>query len=415
MPGTFGFVPIGGIGRVAGMNLLRGAILLGVCAALAGGGCRPRALPAPFPAAAAPGETVFFVPVRAPLLALTFDDGPSEPATGLILDALRARGVPASFFLIGSNAERCPALARRIAAEGHLVGNHTHRHRRFDQSDAAAVARDIRDGQSVLTDAAGVTPRWFRPPYGINGPGMEDTCRDLGLAIAGWSADANDWNPHPVADLVRSVVDSATAGDIILLHDGWDLRPDADRQRTAAAVPLILDGLAARGFRFVTLPDLLRAAGPPLAEFANGVRLLGMQTPRTPLAPGAWFAARYFWDVPPGQGGTAALRAFVHFTTPDGRRHVQDDHSLPAPGDVRDRLQRHLLRVPPKAPPGVYQVRAGLFDPARPEPAARVPVRSALRQTRGAVILPGALEVTELGRQPAVPKPNLPPRLSGIE
>ena len=355
-------------------------------------GCQRR--PAPFKPAADPGETIYFVPVREKVIALTFDDGPNDPYTGLILDALKRQQVKATFFLIGANVERYPETARRIKAEGHFVGNHTYRHSRFDQSDAPAIAKDIADGRRAIETVTGVTPTWFRPPYGINGPGMEEVCRAQGMAIAGWSADANDWNPHPVEELVDRIVSQATPGDIILMHDGWETNHGADRRNTAAAVPLILEKLKAQGFRFVTVPDLLRAAGRPMAEFKNGVRLLGLQIPAKPILPGGGFWARCFWDVPPGWG-TLMPRAFVHYTTPDGAIQFQDDHKIPQQGDVRDRVAKHLVIVPVKAPLGRYQVRLGLFDPQAPDVHHRVPVRSVLRQQQGTVIIPDVLDVIQ--------------------
>lgn len=353
-------------------------------------GCRRQ--PAPFKPTAEPGETVYFVPVREKVVALTFDDGPNEPATSQILDALKSHQVKATFFLIGANVERYPETARRIKAEGHLIGNHTFRHSRFDQSDATAIAQDIISGRRAIETVTGVTPLWFRPPYGINGPGMEETCRAQGMAIVGWSADANDWNPHPVEELVDSIVSQAMPGDIILLHDGWETRPGADRRNTVAAVPLIIEKLKAQGFRFVTVPELLRSAGRPVAEFENGARLLGLQIPSRPLSPGEGFWARYFWDVPPGWGNLTP-EAFVHYTSPDGSTWFQDDHEIPRRRDVRDRVLKHLVIVSRKAPPGRYQVRFGLFDPQVTDLDHRVPVISSFRQQKGAVIIPDMLEV----------------------
>jgi len=353
--------------------------------------------PAPFKPAADPGETIYFVPVREKVIALTFDDGPNEPATGLILDALKRHQVKATFFLIGANVARYPETARRIKAEGHLIGNHSARHSRFDQSAAVDIARDIAGGQSAIEAATGVTPTWFRPPFGINGAGLEEICRAQGLAIAGWSADANDWNPHPVAELVERVVSQATPGDILLLHDGRETRQGDARQNTVAAVPLILEKLKLQGFRFVTVADLLRAAGSPVAEFKNGARLLGLQIPVKPVPPGEGFWVRYFWDVP-GGWGPAAPRAFVHFAAPGGSKQFQNDHIIPQPGDIRDRVVKHLVIVPPGAPPGRYQVRLGLFDPQAPGFRNRVPVNSTFRQRYGAVIIPDVLEVNQAGK-----------------
>ena len=358
-------------------------------------GCQRQ--PAPFKSTADPGETIYFVPVREKVIALTFDDGPNEPATGLILDALKRHQVKATFFLIGANVERYPETARRIKAEGHLIGNHTARHSMFDQSSAFAIAQDIADGHRAIETVTGVKPLWFRPPYGINGPGMEEACRAHGMAIAGWSADANDWNPHPVEELVAGIVSQATPGDILLLHDGWETRPGADRQNTVAAVPLILEKLKAQGFRFVTVPDLLRAAGCPVAEFENGARLLGLQIPAQSLPPGEGFWVRYFWEVP-SDWGNLMPEAFVHYTSPDGSIRFQDNHEIPRLGDVRDRVLKHQVIVPRQAPLGRYQVRFGLFDPQTRDLRHRVPVRSTFRQQQGAVIIPDVLDVIQAAK-----------------
>jgi hypothetical protein len=144
----------------------------------------------------------------------------------------------------------------------------------------------------------------------------------------------------------------------------------------------------------VTVPDLLRAAGRPVAEFENGARLLGLQIPAQPLPPGEGFWVRYFWDVPPGWDNLMP-EAFVHYTTPDGSMQFQDDHEIPRLGDVRDRVLKHLVIVPWKAPLGRYQVRFGLFDPQAPDLRHRVPVRSAFRQQQDTVIIPDVLDVNQ--------------------
>jgi len=346
----------------------------------------------PFQQTSLPGETVFFVPNNKKMIALTFDDGPNGAATEQILNTLHERKVPATFFVIGANADRFPNSIKRMVSEGHLVANHTYRHSRFDQISFGEMEKDIADGSKAIETITGIRPRWFRPPYGINGAGLEAICRQQGFVIAGWTLDANDWNPHPVDELVDTIVSQVTPGDIILLHDGWETRPDADRQLTMAAVPIIVDKLRQAGFVFVTLPELQRNAGAPFAVFENGVRLLGMQIPAKRICPGSQFGARYFWDVPESFTENMPL-AFVHFMKKDSKYFFQDDHSVPPRGDMRDRVFRSVVHIPENSPPGKYEIKFGLFPPDKPEVKDRLKVRSDFPQAQRAVYLPAVLEV----------------------
>lgn len=353
-------------------------------------GCRPPLEPGR--QVLLPGQTVFFIPNSQKMIALTFDDGPNGVATEQILNTLQKHNVKATFFIVGANAERFPKTARRMVSEGHLIGNHTQRHLRFDQVTTAEIEKDIADGGRTIEAVAGIRPRWFRPPFGINGVGLTDVCRRQGLTVAGWSLDANDWNPHPVEDLVETIVSRAVSGDIILLHDGWETRPNPDRRATVAAVPIMVDKLKKAGFVFVTLSELQRNFGSPVAVFENGVRLLGMQLPAGPAYPSGRFRARYFWDVPEGLAENAP-KAFVHFLQTGGRFFFQDDHFLSPPGDVRDLVARNIIRVPKNAPAGRYEINIGLFYPDKPEGKNRLKARSNLPQCKRAVFVPAALEI----------------------
>jgi|GEM_PF-551709 len=348
--------------------------------------------PTSFPPMVAPGETVYFVPVREKVVALTFDDGPNEPFTHAILDSLRKYDVHSTFFLIGANVEYFPETARRIVAEGHAIGCHTYSHSRFDLSSSNDIMKDITSGSRAIAATTGITPSWFRPPYGINGPGMEESCRTNRMAIVGWSLDANDWNPHSPEEIAEHIVANVMPGDIILLHDGWVTRHGGDRQSTVNAVPLILERLLKQGYTFVTLPELLRRAGPPLVEFANGVRLLGLQTTGKPICAGDEFQARYCWDVP-ASWDEHSPRAFVHLQFEDRPCLFQDDHSIPPRGDVRDRVVKRTIAVPSSVSPGRYRFNIGLFDPRNPDIRNRIPARSIYPHSSGKVRLPVAVNI----------------------
>jgi len=353
-------------------------------------GCRPAV--APFKQTADPGETFYFVPNAKKMIALTFDDGPNGAATERILDSLGKYNVKASFFLVGANAERHPQIVKRIMAEGHLIGNHTYQHSRFDLITTPEIERDVAGGAAAIENITGRKPLWMRPPFGINGTGLDEVCRKQGCAIVGWSLDANDWNPHPVEDLVDAIVEQVTSGDIILLHDGFETRINPDRQATVAAVPLIVDKLQKAGFTFVTLPDLLKNSCAPAAVFEDGVRLLGVQMPAKPVFPGEEFMARYFWDVPEAPAGDPPS-AFVHFVRPKSDYFFQGDFTLRRRGDVRDLVMRRRVRAPVNAAEGKYEIRIGLFPPGKYDPASRLKLRSNFPQAERAVYLPEGVRV----------------------
>jgi peptidoglycan/xylan/chitin deacetylase (PgdA/CDA1 family) len=188
-----------------------------------------------------------------PTVALTFDDGPGEN-TPQILDILKARNVRATFFLCARNAERYPQYARRIAEEGHEIGNHTYSHPRLLGRTPGKIAWEIDRAQRVIEHASGQRPRWFRPPYGLRGFGLSTILNQRNLRAAMWSVNGRDWKRHPGA-ITQDLLQQAHPGALILLHDGLPPGERGDRGNTVAALPEILDGLGAR-YRFVTISEM---------------------------------------------------------------------------------------------------------------------------------------------------------------
>lgn len=189
-------------------------------------------------------------------VALTFDDGPNPDATPVILDALAARGVRATFFILGRHAERWPDLVRRVAAEGHAIGNHGYFHRKLHFKSPAYVRRDLELGTKAIEEAAGVHPAVFRAPHGFRAPWVTAIARSLGQRTVGWSLGVWDSDRPGVDVIAQRTVDGARPGSILLLHDGDGYDPSGDRMQTAHAVPLIVDRLLQKGYRF----ELLDAA-----------------------------------------------------------------------------------------------------------------------------------------------------------
>ena len=188
------------------------------------------------------------------VVALTFDDGPNPKATPRILDTLREKGVLATFFILGSHAERWPELVRRIAHEGHQLGNHGYFHRKLQFKSPFYVSRDIRLGIRAIKRAGAPAPRYFRAPHGFRSPWTTPIASSYGERTVGWSLGVWDSDRPGVDEIVRRTLEGVSPGSIVLLHDGDGYNPDGDRMQTAAALPRIIDRLKDEGYEFETLP-----------------------------------------------------------------------------------------------------------------------------------------------------------------
>jgi len=194
---------------------------------------------------------------QAKVIALTFDDGPWPVYTGQILDILKREQVHATFFMIGRNISHWPALARRVAAEGHAIGNHTWNH----PSRPRGVRAEIQRTDAELKQTVGFTPNLFRPPYGIVRNGLAAYARSEGKAVVLWSADSEDWNHASSGAIYSTIMRQSGPGGIALMHDGG-----GNRAATVAALPNIIASLRARGYRFATVPELLAMHEPPPSQ-----------------------------------------------------------------------------------------------------------------------------------------------------
>jgi peptidoglycan/xylan/chitin deacetylase (PgdA/CDA1 family) len=200
------------------------------------------------------------------VVALTFDDGPNEPYTSQILNILSSYDIKATFFLIGKNVELEPETARRILADGHVIGNHSYSHS-TNHALTEYSARDLAHAQEVIEGTLGIVPHLYRPPHGRKSPWELQAVKKEGMLVVTWSVSANDQHviaflgkPSP-QNFAREIVSRTHPGEIILLHDGYGTRhntPQADQSLTVSALPLIIEKLKAEGYRFVTVPELLK-------------------------------------------------------------------------------------------------------------------------------------------------------------
>ena len=181
-------------------------------------------------------------------VAVTFDDGPHADGTPAVLEALARRGARATFFLVGEQVERRPALARRIVDEGHEVAVHGHRHTLLLRRRVRELAGDLDRCVAAIADATGIEPTLYRPPYGVFSSGALAHVRERGFRPLLWSTWGRDWRRRTTpAEIARLATRSLRPGDVVLLHDS-DAYSSADSwRRTAAALPAVLDAVAALG------------------------------------------------------------------------------------------------------------------------------------------------------------------------
>jgi peptidoglycan/xylan/chitin deacetylase (PgdA/CDA1 family) len=191
-------------------------------------------------------------------VALTFDDGPDLVHTPKLLDLLHEVGARGTFFLVGQRVSQARALVRRIAAEGHEVGNHTWSHRNLWTCGPRETEREIERGHRILEDVAERAPSWFRPPWGAVNLAVFRVIRRLRTPCVLWSVQPEGLRPVPPDRLTSHLLTHAHPGAIVDLHDAPGVR--GAPERLLAALPSMLSGLRARGYELVPLGTLLSGA-----------------------------------------------------------------------------------------------------------------------------------------------------------
>jgi len=184
-------------------------------------------------------------------VALTFDDGPDERITPMILDILDKHQIPGTFFCIGSKAALNPGIVRRIAAEGHLLGNHSDSHGfLFDFKPYRRLKDDLQQAENVITGITGMQTRWLRPPYGVTNPSLGRASRKLQYRVAGWTIRTKDSTTRGHDKVMEQIRKKWQPGAIIMLHD------------THMGLPKLLEDIvshaATTGYRFARLDEITR-------------------------------------------------------------------------------------------------------------------------------------------------------------
>ena len=185
-------------------------------------------------------------------VALTFDDGPDPRYTPAVLDLLKRWNARATFFVLGKEVEAHSELARRIVAEGHALGSHGYSHTLLAFLSASRTWEELERADQAIQAATGSRPKLLRPPYGFRNPWLPAQVKRLGYRMVGWSLSGRD-SQHPTAAQIRRRIEGRLRpGDIVLLHDGR-----GNREQTVLALQEVLRFLERKGWRAVTVPELL--------------------------------------------------------------------------------------------------------------------------------------------------------------
>lgn len=204
---------------------------------------------------------VYSGPKGVPVVALTFDDGPHQFTTPRLITLLDELSVKGTFFIVGTQAVQFPGILEDLASRGHTVANHSWSHRNITQLDRGALLEELAFCSQAIETITGVRPRFFRPPGGKWDRQSLATVQELGLTTVLWDVTGRDMVQRSPRQMAASVVKAAVPGSIILLHGGMEW--------TMEALPLIVEGLRARGFLLVSLDQMFPSAREAAVPLRN--------------------------------------------------------------------------------------------------------------------------------------------------
>lgn len=184
-------------------------------------------------------------------VALCFDDGPDPRYTTKIIEILKAKEVPATFFVIGMYAERFPQIVKNASAAGFEIGNHTFSHKPITKMQPDRLEQEVGRTDELISRLIGKKPHWFRPPQLLFNEQSAKIVESQGYSIVLGSIDPSDYLKPPAAEIVGTALRQAKTGSIVVMHDGG-----GDRSRTVEALPMLIDSLRAAGYKFVKIEDL---------------------------------------------------------------------------------------------------------------------------------------------------------------
>ncbi len=186
------------------------------------------------------------------VIALTFDDGPHPKLTNRILDILDKYDAKATFFVIGKNAELYPQIIKRIADNGHEIGNHTYSHLAETNSNSEKLKTEILKTEDIIFKITGTKTSLFRPPTGYCSKSAVQMTKDLSYKTIVWNIDTKDWAHRNKTEIIKEIKNRADNGSIILFHDFIAYNSD-----TPEILSQILPFLKSKGYSFITVSEML--------------------------------------------------------------------------------------------------------------------------------------------------------------
>lgn len=258
---------------------------------------------------------------KAKTIALTFDDGPDPDWTPKVLDLLKAQGIKATFFVVGTEVAAHPELTRRIVAEGHQIGLHTFTHTNLATAPGWRRSLELRQSQLILAGATGVSTPLLRPPYSSEPDALTNAdwsaikqARDAGYLTVLTTQDSEDWRRPGTTQVIANSMPKSTAGQVLLMHDAG-----GDRSQTLAALERLIPALKARHFQFATVSDTVGIPQPVheagVLERGRGLAMIGALR----LSDGALGVITWLLYV---AGALSVLRAIT--TVIAAKRHARE-------------------------------------------------------------------------------------------
>lgn len=201
-------------------------------------------------------DIIWRVSTKEKMIALTFDDGPSPTFTPKIMDILKKNNAHGTFFVIAHEVEKYPDIVRRMVYEGNEVANHTYNHKYLNRISRNDFRAELNLAESVIKQASGLKPKLFRPPGGYYNKDIVEVSKEQGykVIIWSWEQQSGDWANPGTETIIKRVLKNAASGNIIVFHDRG-----GDRYQTVRALQPVIDGLKTKGFKLVTVSEMLES------------------------------------------------------------------------------------------------------------------------------------------------------------